>query len=386
MRILFFSIFISGLFMPHPNLFSIANEKPQTLFHYYLAKSVITISIETVGYKAGRQVITLTQEQKRKAQQSRKLLVKHKVDQKKFESWVNLQGRLIDNLVTGFHIGKVKITHIPDPLQIHLLKTPPKRNNLAPLCFEINHQGLLHSVSKQTKEQTQSIVINLSQLRPKLKKPEYLLADKKTTEPLSKILELTFDPSERNELKLVNKKLKEMQLKMNFRGLIKSKNNPNSSCPPEHICYRTMKPISLTIENKKNNQTNRRYILLVDQSKLHKIDLTRTFVHENVKRLLFENGVLQSIVMDKHKTVPETMKLPLTLYDAIMTEALSQSGNFLNPSVLLKMKEKTKNLSELKTIVKHEKPRNIICRLKISNTINNNLLKTLAGLLFYKVS
>lgn len=209
------------------------------------------------------------------------------------------------------------------------------------LCAGID-KGLLQSVEVAADDKSGDAIVSIAKFAGRIGGPAAFstpkMVETKYAAPLAdRVLKIgPIDPLHAADRRAVEQAIKaafSVESTFSVEGadkLMGGNRKIHVDCPRDSICYRTSVPtrISLTGKNAAGSQSVV-YSDIINRNFTSHVQVTRAFMVEKVTKLGFEDGVLQSVAIQKPSEVLALSKLPLTVYDAIVTSALAAPSDAL---------------------------------------------------------
>jgi len=302
---------------------------------YYLPKTLLTINIEAIGYPEGTPVAELTAEQSTAAGQTGAVLVEAQIDGINQSVLVNNKGQLADEFVTSLRLGAVEPVQVADVNYNYVLQYQADVLFSDRICMGVDEKSLLKFVEAATKDETGNVVISIAKFVGRIAGPG-AFTTAGAPQKLESTITTQIDPYNVDDIAAVDRAINARfpkfhgRFRFNVEGAGKF-DQPHhlTACPKNKICYRTRKMVRIGLGDYQTQNASMQYAEVVNRAEVHTIDVTRAFMVEKLTRLGFSNGTLEKVVIEKPSEALETAKLPLTVYDAVMTSALAAPGRFL---------------------------------------------------------
>lgn len=317
----------------------LVTEKPnsdRSGLSYYLPKSLVEITLKPLGIKKDKPVANLTPEELQRAGTKGFARVPIFVGGKRYYVLVNKDGKLQHDLITGLQLELSGEERIPDTEFGYVLNYRQNPLYSDRVCIGTTDDGLLKLADAQVKDQTSNIVISLAKFGGRLAGPDAFAGVPIEEFGNARDVTIKIDPFNRDDLQAVEQAIHDNFPSLRGRYSLEIKGGKhfgipptNKKCPDGRICYRTLVPIRIGLNDKKLGYTQTLHENVVNISTTVSVDVTRAFLVEKLTRLVFDRGVLTRVIMKKPSEGLAAAKLPLTVYDAIVTSALAAPGEFL---------------------------------------------------------
>ncbi len=292
------------------------------------------IKVEALGLKQGDTVVELTPAEAEAAGQSGVVRVMARIAGERRSVLVSRTGALANNVITSLELTSATPEQVADLSHSYVLQYRPNAVYSDRVCMGTNDRGLLQYVEAGTKDETGNIIVSIAKLAGRFAGTQPFT----TTGVPQKIseIELTVDPYNNADRLAASRTIDDHfpEFQGRFRLLVENTPRPKDpslrgTCPVGSICYRTIVPVRIGLFDAGTNRNSVRYVNVAN-AEINNIDVTRAFMVEKVTRFGFTDGMLSYAVIRKPSEMLETAKLPLTVYDAMLTSALAAPGRFLN--------------------------------------------------------
>lgn len=288
----------------------------------------------SIGVKKDSIVAELTIAQKEVAEKYGVVQVNAEINRRLETVTVDKDGKLTSDFITSLILKSVTEDTIPDIPYNYVLQYQPSRMATDRICLGVQ-KSLLQFVEATNKDETGNIIISISKFAGRFSGLTPFAASV-TKDELKHKLSMKIDPFDIRDIRSLNKAIAgafpglDNRFQFRIDGLKKfGTAHPPEACPRDKICYRTVVPVRVGLVDINAKSATMRYAQLINRAEIHTIDVTRAFMVEKISRLDFLDGVLTNARIDKPSEGLEVAKLPLTVYDAVMTSALAAPGQFL---------------------------------------------------------
>ncbi|MDB5577144.1 MAG: hypothetical protein JWR80_2320 [Bradyrhizobium sp.] len=311
---------------------------------YYLPKTLVSIEIVPVGYPPAAKIVELGESERNAAIEVGNVRVQARIAGRRYTVLVDKDGGLAEPLITGLQLqlaaGKPE-RNVPDTRAGMVLQYQPSVTSSDRVCMGVDADNLLKFVEAKVKDETGNILVSIAKVVGRLAGPGAF----STTAPAQQLLNnmivpLQIDPLDQwdrqSVVDAINANFPSLRGQYGFTAddaayfLPRHVKAESEVCPENHICYRTRGPMRLSLSNQTTGGKSIAYAQVVNRSVTHKIDVTRAFLIEKVTLLRFEGGILEDVKIRKPSEALEAAKLPLTLYDAIVTSLLAAPGRAIS--------------------------------------------------------
>jgi len=310
---------------------------------YFLPKTLVRVKIAPVGYERGTIVAELSEEEQQAVADAANIRVRAPINRRWYSVLVDKNGGLSDDLITGLEIRiddeNLSSLQIADTNANQILQYDPSILSRDKICVGANNKSLLQFVQASVRDETGQIAISVAKLIGRAIGPEGFAAVSTQADAfIGRTITIEIDPLNTNDWEAVNVAISryfpQFRRRYKFEAEDHQKLLPSrhtdSQCPFNTICYRTLVPLRLTLLDKRTKQRSVVYAKVANRAITNKVDVTRAFLVDKVTLLGFNDGVLQTVKIHKPSEGLELAKLPLTLYDTILTSALAAPGKFLD--------------------------------------------------------
>src|SRR5262245_21775620 len=301
--------------------------------NYHLPRTLLILKFEVLGREANDVVTELTPAEVEAAGPG-VVRVSARIDGQTHSVLVNKQGALANRLVTSLRLVDATPDHVADLSYNYVLQYNPNAGASDRVCMGVDEKGLLNYVEAATKDETANIIVSIAKFFGRIAGPGAFTVSG-TLQKLNDFT-ITIDPYDERDRrsvgKMINERFPELGDHFEFavEGFPQTK-APSSrdSCPVDRICYRTVVPVRVGLFDRRSKRSSVRYAMVANLSEVNTIDVRRALFIEKVTRLGFTDGVLSYARINKPSEALEAAKLPLTVYDAVITSALAAPGQFL---------------------------------------------------------
>lgn len=313
---------------------------------YYLPKTLVTIKIIPVGIIVNTPVTELSKEEKELVDTEGAVRKEIEIAGRYYNVLVKKDGTLAGNLITDLRLEISRkpeksedfVENVPDPDTGLSLNYQPSVLATDRVCIGVTENSLLSFAQVKVKDETSNIAISIAKLAGRLPGLGAFANMQIEQKKLTPEITLKIDPLDKQDWKAVEQAINihfpyfRNQYRFSAKDIeyfLPSYKDGPTTCPENSLCYRTKAPLRMTLKHKHSGRATVTYATVVNRAVTHNIDITRAMFVEKVTLLHFKEGVLDTVKIDKPSEALEAAKLPLTLYDAVVTSALAAPGNFI---------------------------------------------------------
>lgn len=322
------------------------DEPKQDGLAYYLPKSLITVTIAPVGYEKDTKVTTLSKSEAAFAEavQNSAVWTDAIIDGKLTRVLVDKDGELVRRLITGVTIENITSESVADTEHPLILRYKSNAFFTDKICASATDQGLLTRVQAATKDETGNVILQIAKLFGRIAGPDVFTALDETD--IAKLrFSRTIDPFNeqdyRDLITAIENRFPELRGRYEFEMAEDpafTRLPPLLECPSGAVCYRTKVPVRFGLTDTRRGRNGAQYtqkftVDVINPRRTGYIDISRAFLIEKLTKLTFTDGVLDQIQIDKPSEALATAKLPLTVYNAVLTAVLSAPGRFVEDFV-----------------------------------------------------
>lgn len=315
---------------------------------YFLPKTLVRVKLVPLGYARNTPIAELSAQELDDAKRLGYIRTRAPVNRRRYSVLVNSEGRLADHLITGLRLelddgvdsSNTEFFHysqIADTSRHYTLQYRPSGLAQDKVCASTDQQSLLQFVQASADDKTGEIAIAVAKLVGRILGPDPFFDGSPSDvglKPLTVTVEI--DPLNKDDWESVNHAIAAHFPQFRNRYIFDVPDFENlkpvgdyvEECPPNSICYRTMVRQRMTLYDSHSKKKSVVYAKVANQRITNTVDITRAFLVEKVTLLGFTEGVLTSMKISKPSEVLELSKLPLTLYDTILTSLLAAPGKF----------------------------------------------------------
>jgi hypothetical protein len=303
-------------------------------FSYSLPKTILTVTIEAWGHRATEAVATLNASEIAATGDGGVVRTMALIDGERRSVLVDKDGKLAEDIVTSLRIANITSEQVADLSHSYVLQYNASSFASDRVCAGVNEKGLLSYVEAATKDETANIIVSIAKFAGRLAGPSLFVAGAGAPQKFDD-LQLKMDPYSEADRRAAAQTISERY--PSFKGRIQlfvdTPRKPKTGikpdiCPPGRVCYRTAVPMRVALHDKASRKTSVRYATVANLAEVSNIDVTRALFVEKVSRLGFSDGMLQYATIRKPSEALELARLPMTVYDAILTSALAAPGQF----------------------------------------------------------
>ncbi|MDB5577143.1 MAG: hypothetical protein JWR80_2319 [Bradyrhizobium sp.] len=303
---------------------------------YHLPRTLLTLQLQPYGRRAQDVVAELTRAEAAAAGEKGVVRVSARIDGQVQSVLVNKDGALENDLVTSLRLVSATPDHVADLAYNYVLQYDPNAVFSDRVCMGVDEKGLLRYVQASTKDETANIIVSIAKFAARLAGPQGFTVGG-APQSLGQPLILKIDPYDESDQRAVSKAIGERFPELAGRFQFKVDDLPRArapkgreACPLDRICYRTVVPVRVGLLDRASRGNSFRYAMVANLSEVNNIDVQRAFFVEKVTRLGFVSGMLAYAHIDKPSEALAVAKVPLTVYDAIVTSALAAPSQFVS--------------------------------------------------------
>lgn len=323
---------------------------------YFLPKTLIKVKLVPIGYPRARVVMELSAQQRADAVERGTIRAHARIDRRTYSVLVDKAGALAQELITGLAMeldeyvpagGEAgsgeEYKQIADASTYQTLVYRSNALFDDKVCVITNEQSLLERVSAEAKDRTADVLISVAKIIGRIAGPDVFAAATPEDGLTKKPVVVEIDPLNPEDWSSVESAIAIHFPELRGRYVFSVPDYINLTaklelddegklgkpkCPDGAICYRTLVPVRMVLTG--GGKTQVTYARVANRQIMNKVQLTRAFFTEKVTDLDFKEGILTGIKISQDSAALNLAKLPLTLWDSILTAALSAPGEFLD--------------------------------------------------------
>jgi hypothetical protein len=195
-------------------------------------------------------------------------------------------------------------------------------------CIGRDADGLLTTVQFAAEDKTQQIVYNISRLLAGAGQPRFTVDPPVPPQVPPITFKMTIDPTDWRDVTAFEASMNDTfgkpadgraadKLMLDMPGFT-HRQQKRIACPPDEICFRTMKtvPVGIRLGPSPRAVT---YVDVVNPDDMGRVSVKRALLVERVTKLWFDRGALRGIVMRKPSEALGLSMLPLNVVKAVLS-------------------------------------------------------------------